>query len=141
MILRSWSWIRVPALVSLSLVGLVARGDYSPTGITEPFGLQSLAGLFAIFLSWFVAVAGWGRAATRLVVPSDEHESRAAEAWSLALGLGSLLAAVWASAAATFASRGIPAASTVFLAGGILAFAVTARGPAGLPGPGAGEPF
>lgn len=120
-------WIRGFAAVALSLIGLVVQRCYAPTGITEAFGLRSVAGLFVIFLFWLVAVIGWGRAATWLVGRSDEPDLRGVEEWSLALSLGSLFAAAWACLATTLGSRGVTVGSSVFLLGGTFAFAAAGR--------------
>lgn len=124
-------WNRGVAAAALSVIGLVVQRNYTPTGITEAFGLRSVAGLFVIFLLWLVAVVGWGRAATGFLGASDGPDRRGVESWSLALGLGSLFAAAWAGFATPFGSRGVTVGSAVFLLGGAVAFAAAERTPAG----------
>ena len=58
---------RLFAAASLSGAVLVVLGRYVPTSVSEPFGPGNLSELFAIFLFWFAAVVGWGRAAAAAI--------------------------------------------------------------------------
>jgi len=119
---------RLFAAASLSGAGLVVLGRYVPTSVSEPFGPGNLSELFAIFLFWFAAVVGWGRAAAAAIrLGRSLRLSRAAE-WTLALGLGSLVAATWGYADVLLGHhRGVTISSVVFLLGGALALACFRR--------------
>ncbi len=109
-------------------MGFAAVGGYVPTSTTEDFGLRSLLGLFLIFLFWVIAIAGWGRAASRLIGLSSPDALRGAEAWAVTLGLGSLFAAWWAYLTLVAGIHG-PISSNAFLLGGVLSFAMLPSAP------------
>lgn len=110
---------------ALSGVGLVVLTRYQPTSVSDSFGPWHLSGLFAVFLFWFAAVVGWGRAATVIVGSARGPQLSKAEEWTAALGLGSLVAAAWAYLSVLLGShRGVTISSVVFLLGGALALAL-----------------
>lgn len=119
---------RIFVALALLAVGFAAMGGYVPTSTTEDFGLRSLLGLFLIFLLWVIAVAGWGRAASRLIGLSPPDALRGAEAWAVTLGLGSLFAAGWAYLTVVAGIHG-PMSSSAFLLGGVLCFAMLPSAP------------
>lgn len=105
--------------------GLLHR--YAPTGVTEDVGLRSLVLLFTLFLVWFVALTGWGRAATLLFALDGDHSAGPAERWSLWLSLGSVVASCWVATTMTLGSAGVSVGAILFLAGGSLTWAVQRR--------------
>ena len=114
---------RILAALLLSAAGFTALRTYVPTSPTEDFGLGSVVGLLLIFLLWAAAVIGWGRGASMLIGASPRDAFRGAEAWALATGLGSLLAACWAYVVLIAGLNGT-VSSSLFLFGGVLSFAI-----------------
>ncbi len=113
---------------ALSAVGLVVLTRYEPTSVSEPFGPWHLAGLFVVFLFWFAAVIGWGRMAAIAVGLTGSRRLSKAEEWSVALGLGSLVAAAWAYLSVLLGPhRGVALSSVVFLVAGAFALALPRR--------------